>query len=40
MSEEAKEKLRQHNALHREDIKLRRKFQRQSQQRLKDRLNG
>lgn len=33
MSEEAKEKLRKHNAEHREDIKMKRKFQRQSQQR-------
>lgn len=40
MSEEAKEKLRLHNVEHKEDIKLKRKFQRKSQQRIKDKLNG
>lgn len=40
MSEEAKEKLRQHNETHKEDIALRRKFNRQSIKRTQEKLNA
>ena len=39
MSEEAKEKLRQHNETHKKDIALRRKFNRQSIKRMQEKLN-
>ena len=40
MSEEAKEKLRQHNEAHKDDIALRRKFNRQATKRIQERLNA
>lgn len=39
MSEEAKEKLRQHNEEHKDDIKLRRKFNRQTEKRIQEKLD-
>lgn len=40
MSEEAKEKLRQHNEAHKDDIALRRKFNRQATKRIQEKLNA
>ena len=40
MSEEAKEKLRLHNEAHKDDIALRRKFNRQATKRIQEKLNA